>query len=183
MDQQIRRRRGMTDRQVAALRKKAKRYIIKDPELRGHYVRVMPEDANVFVCVARDPDGKQVWGTIGASDVLTIEEAREKAREAIKRIRKGESPFELPPVKPDSFEAVAESWLKRYARPKQLRSLDEIERILKVYVLPRWGDRPFEDIKRSDVTKLLDHVEDNHGPRQADAVLSTVRQVAYWHAA
>ena len=34
------RRRGLSDRQVAALRKKAKRYIVPDPELRGHYVRV-----------------------------------------------------------------------------------------------------------------------------------------------
>jgi hypothetical protein len=38
--QQVRRqrRRGMSDLQVAALRKKAKRYIVKDPELRGRFL-------------------------------------------------------------------------------------------------------------------------------------------------
>ena len=54
------RRRGLSDRQVAALRKKAKRYIVPDPELRGHYVRVMPQGANVFCAVARDPYRKQI---------------------------------------------------------------------------------------------------------------------------
>jgi hypothetical protein len=33
---------------VAALPKKRKRYIKPDPEQGGHYVRVMPQGANVF---------------------------------------------------------------------------------------------------------------------------------------
>ena len=49
------RRRGLSDRQVAALRKKAKRYTVADPELKGHYVRVMPTGPNIFVAVARIP--------------------------------------------------------------------------------------------------------------------------------
>jgi integrase len=171
----------MSDLQVAALRKKAKRYIVADPELRAHYVRIPPVGPNVFACVARNPDGKQVWHTIGASDTMKIDEARDEARVAIKRIKAGLPAVEPPPAKPDSFKVVADNWLKRYAAPKRLRTLDEIERILKVYVYPRWGERSFEDIKRSDVTALLDVVEDNHGPRQADAVLSVVRQIAYWH--
>jgi len=177
------RRRGMSDMQVAALRKKSKRYIVADPELRGHYIRVPPTGPNVYVSVARNPDGEQVWHTLGASDAMKVEEARDEARVAIKRIKAGLPAVEPPPAVPDSFEIVAENWLKRYARPKGLRTLDEVERILRVYVYPRWGEGSFEDIKRSDVTKLLDHVEDKHGPRQADAVLSVVRQVAYWHAA
>jgi hypothetical protein len=73
------RRRSLTDKQVAALPKKRKRYPYADPEMRGHYVRVMPEGANVFVAMARSPFGKQVWATLGNADVLTIEEARAKA--------------------------------------------------------------------------------------------------------
>jgi integrase len=176
------RRRGLSDRQVAALRKKTKRYIVPDPELRGHYVRVMPQGANVFCAVARDPYHKQIWVTLGASDVLRIEEARDKARKAIKRIKAGLPPFEALPVKPDSFEDVANNWLKRHVAAKGLRTRDEIERCLQKYVLPHWRDREFESLRRSDVARLLDHVEDNHGRRQADVVLSIVRAIGNWHA-
>jgi integrase len=38
-------------------------------------------------------------------------------------------------------------------------------------------------IRRSDVAALLDEIEDDHGPRQADIVLSIFRSVANWYAA
>ena len=51
-----------------------------------------------------------------------------------------------------------------------------------MHVLPVWGDRPFLSIRRSDVATLLDRVEDNHGARQADMVLTVVRSIANWFA-
>ena len=82
------RRKTLTDRWWRRCRVEAKRYILADPELRGHYVRVPPQGPCVFAAVARY-DGKQVWATLGTADVLTIEHARDKAREAIKRIKAG----------------------------------------------------------------------------------------------
>src|SRR5690349_4571100 len=109
MSHEIERRRRpiLTDKMVAALPKKSARYTKADPEQRGHYVRVMPEGANVFVAVARDPYGKQIWHTLDTADVLSIDEAREQARKAIKRIRAGLAPAEALPVRPDAFKKVA----------------------------------------------------------------------------
>ena len=56
-----------------------------------------------------------------------IEPARDKAREAIRRIKEGLPAFEPPPVQPDSFAAVAENWLKRHVEAKGLRTGDEHE--------------------------------------------------------
>ena len=83
------RRKVLTDRMVASFPKKRKRYPVPDPELRGHYVRVMPQGANVFVAVARDPYGKQVWTTIGSADKLSIAKARDEARKRINHIAAG----------------------------------------------------------------------------------------------
>ncbi len=58
----------------------------------------------------------------------------------------------------------------------------EIERVLAVYVLPVWKDRALVDIRRSDVVRLLDAVEDKHGARMADQVLVVVRSIMNWHA-
>jgi integrase len=177
-----RRRPSLSDKMVAALPKKRKRYVLPDPEQRGHYVRVMPDGANVYCAVARDPYAKQIWHTISSADVLTIAEARERAREAIKRIKEGKPAVEPPPVKPETFKAVAESWRKRHVAAKGLRSAGEIERVLEKYVYPHWGERDFVGIKRSDITSLLDLVEDNHGSPQADAVLAITRTIANWQA-
>ena len=177
------RRKSLTDNMIAKLKPGAKRLTMPDPELRGHYVRITPKGARSFVAVARNPDGKQIWATLGSADVLTIAEAREKAREAIKRVKAGQPAFEPPPVAPDSFEAVADNWMRRHVQTKGLRSEYEISRLLCGHLIPFLGARDFEGIRRSDVAALLDRVEDKSGTRQADAVLAVFSSMANWYAA
>lgn len=176
------RRKTLSDVGVAALKPRAARYSEPDPELRGHYIRVTPSGAKSYAAVARDPTGKQVWATINSADKLTIEEARERAREAIKRIRSGLPAFVAPAAKPVTFRDVAEGWLRRHVRARGLRSERELVRQLNVYVYPAWGDRAFLSIRRSDVSALLDELQDERGARQADAVLATVRSIMNFHA-
>ncbi len=116
-------------------------------------------------------------------DHLTIAEAREQARECIKRIKAGQPAFEPLPVAPDSFEAVADNWMRRHVQTKGLRSEYEISRLLCGHLIPFLGARDFEGIRRSDVAALLDCVEDKSGPRQADAVLAVFSSIANWYAA
>jgi integrase len=175
-------RKSLSDKGVAALKPRAQRYTFPDPELRGHYVRVTPNGKKSFVAVTLDPHGKQIWATLGSAEVLSITEAREKARIAINRVRDGKPAFETPPNKPASFQSVAETWLQRHVRAKGLRSEREITRLLRVHVYPAWEDRAFLDIRRSDVTALLDEVEDDHGARQADYVLAVVSGICNWFA-
>jgi hypothetical protein len=54
-------RRTMTDKGVAALRPRGKRYAVSDPELRGHWIRIQPTGSKGFWTVTRNPQGKQVW--------------------------------------------------------------------------------------------------------------------------
>ena len=79
-----------------------------------------------------------------------------------------------------SFKAVAENWIKQYVDKKGLRSKPEIERQLNKYVYPEWATTKFYDIRRHEVSQLLDKIEKN-GPSQADAVLATLRGIMNWH--
>jgi integrase len=180
------RRKTLTDNGIKDLQPRNARYVEPDPELRGHYVRVTPAGIKSFVVVARDPtkpqNNNQVWATLGETDKLRIADAREQAREVIKRIQAGLSSFAPLPPKPDAFEAVARNWIVRHVEKQGLRSKTEIERCLSRYVYPAWGHREFTEIKRSDVAKLLDSIEDNHGARQADLVLAIVRAIMNWYA-
>jgi integrase len=81
-----------------------------------------------------------------------------------------------------SFKEVAEKWIKHYVAAKGLRTQPEIERILRTYLYREWERQPFCDIKRRDVSDLLDKVAEKHGRPQADAVLGTLRSMMNWHA-
>ncbi len=172
-------RKTLTDRGVIALKPRRARYAEPDPQLAGHYVRVQPSGAKSFVAVARDPAGKQLWTTIATTEIMGIVEARERARDVIKRVRAG-----LPAIEPkaESFGAVVDNWIRRHVEANELISGREIKRLLDVHVLPAWKGREFTTIRKSDVAALLDHVEDHHGARQADYVLNVVRSIMNWYA-
>ena len=165
-------RKTLSDKGVTALKPRASRYAYADPELSGHYVRITPTGAKSFAAVARSPDGKQLWTTIGTTDALTIETARQRARTILDRVRTGLPAFE---AKAETFGVVVDNWLKRHVERNGVRTQYEINRLLKRHVLPPWRDREFTRIKRSDITALLDEVEDGHGARQADYCLNIVR--------
>jgi integrase len=174
-------RKSLSNAGVAALKPRPKRYSFPDPELRGLWIRVQPSGAKSYVVVTRDPGGKQIWATVGGADLMGIEAAREKAREAIKRVQAGQPAFEAP-VKAETFVEVAEQWLKRHVAANGLRSAGEITRLLKAHIYPAWGDRHLVGIKRSDVTRLLDEVQDGHGARQADYVLALTSGIMRFYA-
>jgi integrase len=174
------RRETLTDNKLATKKRRAKRYIEADPEQRGLYLRVPPEGPIVFTAVARDPYGKQIWATLGTTADLKIDEARERAREAIRRIKDGEQAIEPPKPKPESVAEVAENWLRRHVEKNKHRTAAEVRRQVDKYILPYWRDRIFVDIKRKDITALLDMIEDKHGPSMADGILTTLRSVAGW---
>jgi integrase len=169
-------RRTWSDQAVANLKRKAQRYAEPDPGLPGHYVRVMPSGAKTYVAVARDPRGKQIWHTIGSPNVFTLEEARDAARASMKAIKEG-----VDHQPPESFEAVAAQWMKRHVDAKGLRSKHEIERFVE-RMKKAWVGRDFISIRRGDVAKLLDQIEDKHGARQADYALAVIRGMANWYA-
>ena len=175
------RRNTLTDNMVAKLKPGPKRITLSDPELRGHYVRITPNGAKSYVAVARAPGGKQIWATIGGADVMSIAEARERARSAIQRIKDGQPAFEPPPARPDSFKDVAENYLVRHVRANRLRSQVDIERTLETHIYPTWQDLEFASIRRSDVTRLLVGVQDGSGPSAADHVLAIVRGLMNWY--
>jgi integrase len=176
-------RQKLTDARIEKLRPKEKRYLVPDPETPGLYVRVAPTGAKTFTIVGRDPAGKQVWREVaGAMVGDPLDDVRGKAREGIRRLRSGLVPFPPPPPKADTFGTVAANYLALHVEHHGLRSRPEIERCLSKYVLPLWRGLEFEEIRRSDVTRLLDGVVKDHGPRQADYVLAIVRGIMNWQA-
>jgi integrase len=175
------RRRTLNDKGVAKLQRKAERYVIADPEQRSLFIRVMPPGRpHSYVAVTRNRFGRQIWTTLGTHHVMSIDEARTLTRSVVRRIRDGLPAFEPPKVTPESVERTCEQWLHRVVEKSAYRTADQKRRTVENYIVPFFKGRDFVDIRRSDVTALLDHIEDHHGAHQADTVLSTLRAVSNW---
>jgi integrase len=65
---------------------------------------------------------------------------------------------------------------------KNLRTVAERQRALTKLVYPVLGGKPINEVRRSEVSKLLDRIEDNNGPVMADRTLAYLRCVFVWHA-
>jgi integrase len=170
----------LNDRQIAAIKPTDKRQVIAVPQLSNLYLRIQPSGAKSFWMMARNPAGVRVDALVGDQAVMPVATACDRARVMIQRVRDG-----LPAVEPqaDSFGVISDQWFKRHVEQKGLRSAGEYRRVLDSYVLPFWKDREFISIKRSDVTSLLDKIEDKHSPRQAQYALATIRAIGNWYEA
>src|SRR5262249_28476693 len=128
-----------------------------------------------------DKDGRRITlpttHKLGRYPVLKLKEARDKARQFL-----ADPDAALRKADTGSFREVAENFLKRHVEANKLRWQSEIERCLHKYVYPHWGNRTFRDLRRRDITDLLDVIEDKHGKRQADVVLAIIRKITNWYA-
>lgn len=168
-----------------------KRQTIGDPDTRGLFLRVMPTGSKSFTVVSRAPGGKQVWASLGDCERLSLKEARALAPVVIARIKAGQSATEKPEQAPETFRDVLEGrerdgkrsggFLARHVDGNAHRTARETRRIFTKYVLPEWKDKVFVEIRRGDVARLLDGIEDNSGPVMADRTLAALSKLFGWY--
>ena len=173
-----------------------KRVTVFDEATTGLCLLVTPRGRKTFTLVARGPreggkPGKQVWREVGGYPDMTVAAARTKAREGLVRLKAGLDPFPpvVEPEKPETFNDVADAFLKLHVRKEDqgeaaLRSAKSIERQIDVFFRPAWGEKPFADIKRSDVAKLLRDIaagkftkDGKAAPVMADRALATLSKL------
>jgi integrase len=115
--------------------------------------------------------------------VLGLTAARKQARALLGEVAKDRDPLQerrtAASLAEDSFKMIAESYLAREG--KKLRTVDERRAALVRLVYPRIGSQPISTIRRSDIVRLLDRIEDENGPVQADRTLAYIRKVMNWH--
>jgi integrase len=117
---------------------------------------------------------------LGRFPILSLKQARDKARVFLADPQRALAQADV-----GSFKEIAEAFIKLHVEnpdPKsKLRTREEVVRVLTKYVFPHWQHRQFRDIRRGDVAALLDKVQLNNGPRQADVVLAVVRKLMNWY--
>jgi integrase len=162
----------------------------------GFAVRVTAAGTRSFVLFHRF-DGKAYWETLGRWDenaqggTLTVRDAIVRADKLAKDLRNGRREDPRPErtrrledgAKPadGNVSGLLDVYIARYLKTGKLRSAGMIEAQLNRLVKPRIGKLGIYDLKRSNISRMLDEIDDEHGPRMADLALAYVRKAFNWY--
>jgi len=174
----------LTDRAIRALPPAAtgKRRLVWDALVPGLAVRVTDRGQRSFVLVTRYPGSRHpAPRALGAVGAISLEDARSRARDWLKLISAGIDPAQAAEAAArDTLQAICEEYLARDGA--KLRSAEWRRAALERLVYPVLGLRPIAEVRRSDIVRLLDEIEDKRGPAMADRTLAIIRRVMNWHA-
>jgi integrase len=171
----------LTDRSIAALKPKTKRFEVWEDGRTGLGVRVSPVGRKSWVYMYRF-DGKPRRMTLGTYPAVGLAEAHVKHAKAKADLQKGVDPgakeIERKATErtAETVAELVETYLEKWARPRK-RSAAEDERTLRKEVLPLWGHRKAKDIKRRDIIALLDEIVNRGSPIQANRTLAVIRRM------
>jgi integrase len=173
----------LTDIAIRNLKPGAARREIPDGQQRGLYVVLQPTGERRFAVRYRH-DGRTRKLTLAAG--VSLAQARKEAADVFVQLEKNIDPGAAKRTSDHQKGADAdtlENVTREFFRRNVFRSAYDWQRDLNRLVLPVLGSTPITEIKRKDIVRLLDDIEDKCGPAQADQVLSEIRRICNWHAA
>ena len=141
----------LTERRVTALKPRRSAYDVRDRELTGFGVRVLPSGAKRYF-IHSQHDGRRVWKLVGQAGAVSVDEARDRARALLAAIRNGNDDEAVAPSA-IPFETVADEVFRRYARNWKPSTLRVNRNYYQNHILPWFEGRPIADISAHDVRR------------------------------
>lgn len=170
--------RQLTPKTIEALPPaQGKRYEVRDVLLPGLYLRVSASGSKVFY-LSKRIDHRMRRIRVGSWPILSLRDAREKAREILRLIELGE--FDQKEPEEERVLTLAEvipQFIDLYAKPRT-RDWRGSEIVLQKF--SSLYDRPVDQIKRSDIVRVLDGLVAAGTPTRANRALSAIKKLMNW---
>jgi len=165
---------------------KGDRVLYFDTELRGFGLCVTATGARSYIVQYRAGRRSHRMALKGGASALSLADARREAKALLGDVAKGGNPLaerrKAEAGDSNTLQAICAEYLKREEKAGTMRSLKERRALLERAVLPVLGKFPIAEIRRSDIVRLLDKIQDERGPASADATLMVLRRIFNWHA-
>ena len=148
----------------------------------GLSFRITSNGARSWCFRFRDPrSGKTSRATLGEYPTISLAEARERADAMRRQVAAGENPVERKRREREAathktFQALSDRYLNEHAR-RHKRSASADERNLRLHVLPTWGKRRYDEIRRADMIELAEGLVTAGKPTLANRVQALVSSV------
>ena len=170
----------LTQRRVDTIRPRKTVRNVRDAELKGYGVRIMPSGVKRYF-IHGQYRGHRIWKVVGDAAVLTEAEARARARSMLAALR-DDRDIEAEVSGDALFETVAEEVFSRYGRRWKPRTLVVNGRYLRNQILPFFGGRPIAGITREEVQRWFRslHATPSAANRSAPILSVIMQQAEAW---
>ena len=176
----------LTARSIETFAPRPTRVEIPDALLTGLYLIIQPRGGKSWAVRFRIL-GKSKKLTLGKWPAVSLKQAREFAREALRQVAEGHDPTSranaagLARIAGPSVEDVAQEFIARHLLPNTRPSTaKEMTRLLRMNVLPLWRGRLFAEIAQRDVVNLIDGVVDRGAAVSANRTFAVLRKMFRW---
>ena len=158
-----------------------------DSRLPGFGIRVSSKGTRSFVLLYRY-NGRSRRLTLGRYPILSLADARAKAKQALADVAKQTDPGDAKKAARSGrsiegygliFELFASEFIEKYAAP-QNKDWRESQRIFARDFIPHWRDRDIREISKADVTKIIDGIVARGSPGAANHALAAIRRLFNW---
>lgn len=177
---------NLTVKKLESLKPKSTRIEYWDTSLPGFGVRITPKGDKTF-CLMYRIGGKLRRMTLGEYSVLTLADARDRAKDALELVRQGIDPVEerkrreeaevARRVEGFTFEDLAKQFLDEHVA--RLRSAYEVKRSFNEYLIPQFGKTKARELKRTKIRDFLDKMAQTR-PVMANRCLAYIRKMYNW---
>lgn len=172
--------RQLTPKTIEALPPaQGKRYEVRDILLPGLHLRVSASGSKVFY-LSKRVDHRMRRIKVGSWPILSLKDARDKAREILRSIELGEFDQDEPEEEEVHALTLAEvipQFIELYAKLRT-RDWKGSERVLEKF--SSLYDRPINEIKRSDIVRVLDKLVAEGTPTRANRALAAIKKLMNW---
>jgi integrase len=174
-------RQKLTPGWVNSVKPSATNQIYWDTEQRGFGLLVLPSGEKRYVIQYR---AQRRSRRLTFKPGLTLTEARKEAKAKRGEVAKGGDPMaerrRQEGAATNTLKAIAEEYFRREG--SKLRSARKRRATFERLIYPALGARQIDTIKRSEIVRFLDKVEDGSGPHGAQTVLAFLSKLFNWHA-
>jgi integrase len=157
-----------------------KRYEVHDALLPGLHLRVSATGGKVFG-VSRRIAGRRKRIRIGTYPIMSLADAREKARDILRDIELGqykETSSSVAETAPrQTLGEVVPQFIELYAK-QHTKDWKGTERVLQKF--SSLYSRPIDQIKRADIVRVLDTIIAGGAPTRANRALAAIKKLMNW---
>ena len=140
--------------------------------LKGFGVRVSPKSKTFVLVIHRGNRNK--WETLGKYPVVSLAQAREEARNRLSAVQLGIKPE--PPAM--TFEETYSLFLTSYKAKNRVKTIYEMERLVKRHLMPRFKATPVGDISTNELASIIDRLLST--PAECKALFTAARTIFRW---
>lgn len=174
----------LTDAKIANFRcKEGKQVELRDSVVPGLTLRASPGGTKSFYLIYRFRK-KPKREKIGKYGIISLSDARERARELLSELERGKDPKVLTSRNKFgsdaiTFDELVDEYVEKYARHNN-RRWKESKRVLTREFGRHWQGRCVRDLEKHEVTLILDEIVARGSASTANQAFAAIRRLFNW---